>query len=424
MELIIQFKNLTIAMAPWLLVGLMAAGIIHVFLPQKLIASYLGGNSFKSILRAAILGIPLPVCSCGVLPLATEIRNAGASKPSTLSFLITTPVTGADSLAATWSILGWPMMIIRLVISVFAGILSGTIYFIFPDKNIITQGNTKIEPVSCTTDNCTTKAQSESMSAKIKSALSYAFIELPSSMSSSLLIGLLIGALISALLPQNSMMSWLTSGITGILIATAFAVPMYVCATGSIPIAAAMIIRGFSPGAALAFLICGPATNTVAITTIKKMIGTRALFIYLFTIILAGLGSGIILNVFFPGFAGTLKTTAIMSHPEDFSLIANLSGLFLFSVLLYHQSKDLLLKLRSKTMTNSTTYNLKLNVSDMTCRHCEATISKTLLSVDDISDFRINLPKKTIDILKTDILQTDEIIQLLKTVGYTAKEIQ
>ncbi len=302
MSIILSAWNLSVEMAPYLILGFVVAGVIHVVIPVGMIGRHLGKDSNSSVLKAAIFGIPIPLCSCGVLPVATGLRESGASRSATLSFLITTPATGADSILATGALMGWFFTLIRtlssLLIGLGAGLLSKTIYKNnlirdkknerFPGKqNIITREN----PVEKT-------EKRRSPVKKIFETIHYAFIDLPSSFSGSLLLGLILGGLITVLVPAQTVNQYLGSGILSIMVATLIAIPMYVCATGSIPIAVAMIVAGFSPGAALAFLSAGPATNTVSVVTVKNLLGKKHMYVYLAVIFVGAISSGLLLDIF------------------------------------------------------------------------------------------------------------------------------
>ncbi|MDE5959958.1 MAG: permease, partial [Muribaculaceae bacterium] len=112
-EFLATFWAMLCEMAPYLLLGFLFAGMLHAFLPASFYNRHLGRPGFWSVAKAAMFGVPLPLCSCGVIPTAMSMRRQGASRAATVSFLISTPQTGVDSILATGSLLGWPLALIR-----------------------------------------------------------------------------------------------------------------------------------------------------------------------------------------------------------------------------------------------------------------------------------------------------------------------
>jgi uncharacterized membrane protein YraQ (UPF0718 family) len=328
-------------MAPYLILGFITAGLIHVLIPMELIAGHLGKKSLFSVLKAALFGIPIPLCSCGVLPVATGLKKSGASNPATLSFLITTPATGADSILATGALLGWSFTLIRTLSSFFIGMVAGIISSFMRNKKEIDpeQKNT------CKSSRGFTLRNDRTIIEKIKAVFAYAIIDLPRSFSGSLLTGIILGGLISTLISPRSVQNYLGNGISEIIIATLIAIPMYVCATGSIPIAAALITAGFSPGAALAFLIAGPATNTVAIITVKKILDKKNLIVYLIVIFSGAVFAGILLDFF----KIQLPIHNVLEeHTDGLSWFKNLCGILLSGNILFIFLQKQIVKLKTE----------------------------------------------------------------------------
>jgi uncharacterized protein len=288
---------LLLQMAPWLLFGLVFAGLLKVYFPQKHIDKYLGKSNFKSAFNASLLGVPLPLCSCGVIPTAISFYKNGASKGATNSFLISTPQTGVDSIFATYSMLGWPFALLRPFVAFFTGVAGGVLTNFFikekPVKKSSPFAGFKIDAVSlgktdatCNDDSCNcNEPKTEDKRHALIRAADYAFVELLQDISKWLILGFLIAALISVLLPNDFFSSFKGLGLIEILVVLAASVPIYICATGSIPIAAVLLMKGVSPGAALVFLMAGPATNVATIAVLGKTMGRKSLIIYLSTII-------------------------------------------------------------------------------------------------------------------------------------------
>jgi len=365
MEYILNFLDalvdLSNAMAPYILFGLLFAGILHELVPDTIVRNHLGKDSIGSVVKATIFGIPLPVCSCGVIPLATSIKKSGASNGSTLSFLISTPITGIDSILATYGMFGWVFTIYRvitsMIISVIAGILSN-IYVKEEEQqpkavfSVATPSGTasamsfsavqtptlEEDTECCETGSCCSSETGENKDifAMTNSALSYAFGTLLKDIASPLLIGLLVGALITVAVPENLSEILVTYNWLSYIIVIAIAVPMYVCATASLPIAAGLMLAGVSPGAAFVFLSAGPATNTVTIGVVKKMLGTRTLYIYLGTIIVGSIIFGLGLDYLFRD----VNIKGLVHMNEDVSLIAWASTFVLWGFVLYYVFKS------------------------------------------------------------------------------------
>jgi len=279
-------------MSVYLLFGFFFAGVLHVFINTETIGRHLGKSDLFSVIKASLFGIPLPLCSCGVIPAALSLRKEGASKGAILSFLISTPTTGIDSILATYSLLGGFFALYRIIASFVAGVFSGVLANIFvrdekdvPDKK---------------TDACKLcgnhEEHSHPVSHKVKEVFRYAFVELLGDTGRWLLLGVVIGGVISYFLPEEFIRTYLGSGWKAMVIMLIVGIPMYVCATGSIPIAAALMLKGMNPGAAFVFLLAGPATNAVGITVISKHIGKKALVIYLFSIAVSSVLMGLLLD--------------------------------------------------------------------------------------------------------------------------------
>ncbi len=279
-------------MSPYLLFGFLFAGLLHVFIDTATIARHLGKSNFLSVVKASLFGIPLPLCSCGVIPAASSLRREGASKGSIVSFLISTPTTGVDSILATYSLLGGLFAVYRVIASFMAGVFSGVL------TNILVRGEREApakEEKSCRL--CGENEQHRhSVPYKIKEVFRYAFGELLSDIGKWLLLGILIGGVISFFMPDKFIHTYLGSGWKAMFVMLVIGIPMYVCATGSIPIAAALMLKGMNPGAAFVFLMAGPATNAIGITVIAKEIGKKAVAIYLFSIAVSSLALGMLLD--------------------------------------------------------------------------------------------------------------------------------
>ena len=333
--------QLSIAMGPYILFGLAFAGILHELVPDSIVTKHLGKENISSVIKSTIFGIPLPVCSCGVIPLATSIKKSGASKGATLSFLISTPITGVDSILATYGIFGWIFTLYRAVTSMIIAMVAGILTNVF-DKDGDFEEDPKIKKPafsavapqqSISFSMNPTRREEKSKKFSFIVAMKYAFVTLLGDIAKPLFWGLLLGALITVAIPDNlsdllQEYSWL-SYIIVILIA----VPMYVCATASLPIAAGLMLSGVSAGAAFVFLSAGPATNTVTIGVVKKMLGTKSLAIYLGSIIIGSIVFGLGLDYIFD--ISSIDPASLIHMHEEGGIISTFSAAILWGMLLW-----------------------------------------------------------------------------------------
>ncbi|MFA5480380.1 MAG: SO_0444 family Cu/Zn efflux transporter [Candidatus Muiribacteriota bacterium] len=283
-----------------LIIGFIIAGILSEVIKADFIKKNLGKSTYWNIFKASLFGIPLPVCSCGIIPLASTLKKSGASNSSTVSFMISTPQTGVDSIAVTYSLLGPIYAVYRPVMAFFSGIFGGLLVHFF-DKE-----DDKIEIVeeckSCCGDghNHAHEHKESSNQNIIIKVLKYAFITLPEDIAGALIIGLSLSAVITLVIPEEFFLS--LSGYNNyyaMILCLVAGIPIYVCSTSSIPIAASLILKGISPGAALVFLMAGPATSIATIATIFKVMGKKIFAFYLISIALTALISGVLMDLMF-----------------------------------------------------------------------------------------------------------------------------
>lgn len=292
MEEILHIIN---EMSPYLLLGFFLAGMMHSFIPGKYYSRYLSRPSFRSVINAAIFGIPLPLCSCGVIPTAMSLRKEGASKGAVASFLIATPQTGVDSIIATFSLMGWPFAIIRPIAALVTAIFGGVVVNAADDSAPVRGNSHGHEPGHNHSHNHG-KHSHKSFGAKMKEALEYAFIEMMEDIGKWLVIGLIVAGLITVFVPDSVFEVFQGNTWASMLLVLCIAIPMYLCATGSIPIAVALMLKGLTPGAGLVLLMAGPACNMASILVIRKVMGTRTLIAYLASIIIGAIGFGCLID--------------------------------------------------------------------------------------------------------------------------------
>lgn len=306
-------------MSPYLLLGFLLAGLMHAFVPGKFYTKYLSRKSFRSVLNAALLGIPLPLCSCGVIPTAMSLRKEGASKGAVVSFLIATPQTGVDSIIATFSLMGLPFAIVRPIAALFTAIFGGVIVDkAEPEKKCCCHSEEKkAEEHSCCCHSkqeeaehvCHCHSEEEkgegschchsrkSFFTKIKEALTYAYVDMMEDIGKWLVIGLVVAAAITVLVPTEYFAVFQGNTLASMLLVLCIAMPMYLCATGSIPIAVALMMKGLTPGAALVMLMAGPACNFASMLLIRRSLGLRTMLVYILSIVLGAVAFGYIIDM-------------------------------------------------------------------------------------------------------------------------------
>lgn len=338
MNLILEaFWELSIDMGIYILFGLLAAGVLHQFIREEWVQKHLGSNTHGSVYKAALFGAPLPLCSCSVIPFAASIRRNGASKGSTLSFLISTPITGIDSILATFGMFGWVFTLYRVFTSVIIAVAAGMIMNIFEPKEPAKKGFAFSAAAPQPTPKIVQIPQSETKKPfSFIGIFQYGLVTLLGSFSKPLFWGLLIGAFISAAIPSNLNELFNDNRVLGYLIAVSIAAPMYVCATASLPIAASLIIAGVSPGAAFIFLSAGPATNTVTMGVVKSMLGMRALAIYLIVIIIGSIAFGASIDFLFD----SLSISMNVDLHEHHGIIEEGAAVLMLGLIAWHLIKE------------------------------------------------------------------------------------
>lgn len=368
-----EILNTFLDMAPYMMLGLTFAGVLHVFIRNDIVARHLGGNNVSSVIKAALFGVPLPLCSCGVLPVALSLRKGKASDGATISFLISTPQTGIDSMIATWGMMGPVYAIFRPVAALIMGIAGGLAVIPFSDRHKHLHEGSKYQ-TSCNL--CFEPApHSHSIWFRLRRVLKYAFRDFLDDISFQLTIGIIVSAVIAFYLPNNFFKNYLGNEFLSMLAMVAVGIPMYICATASIPIAVALMMKGLSPGAAFVFLAVGSATNISFMLVIADVMGKKILSVYLATLTVLSIAMGFALDGVF-SLVGTqslhgavLKDFA--DHPAPWAI--GVSAVF-FLVLLASlgrvakdKASDLFAKrkpLESSVQTHTST------VKGMTCHNC------------------------------------------------------
>ena len=424
---------LLLEMAPWLLLGLIFAGLLKVYFPQKHINKYLGKSDIKSSVNASLLGIPMPLCSCGVIPTGISFFKNGASKGATNSFLISTPQTGVDSIFATYSMLGWPFAVLRPVVAFVTGVVGGALTnWLIKEKPVKPASpfaNFKIDAAvlgksdkTCEDDSCgCSEPKIEDNRHSLIRAADYAFVELLQDIAKWLILGFLVAALISVALPDDFFSSFQGLGLLEILVVLAASVPIYVCATGSIPIAAVLLMKGVSPGAALVFLMAGPATNVATITVLGKTMGRKSLIIYLSTIIGGAIVFGLLTNWLIPTDWILSKVMHIHGDGSDHEMLPGWLQLGSALLLIFSMVGGYFYSIFKKKRNMEKVEGITVNVTGMTCSHCEANVKRNLEALKGITNVVADNKSSTVKISGTKI-DLAKVKQTVNGLGYTFVE--
>jgi uncharacterized protein len=330
LEILLQTWIVLCDMAPYLLFGFAVAGLLSVVISAEWTERHFGGRGLRPVLEAALWGIPVPLCSCSVIPVVAAMRRHGASRASATAFLLSSPQTGVDSIAVTYALLGPVFAIFRPVAALVSGLLGGLLVLVSGSNGFGEQE--EAAPPKCTAECCS----DDHSHGALARAASYGFVTLPRDLAGSLVVGVLIAGALAAAVPQNAWHLYLGGGLASIFIMMALGIPLYVCATASVPIAAGLMHLGASPGAAMAFLIAGPASNAATLTLVWKVLGRRTALLYLITVAASAVACGLLLDAIVPLVEAWLPQGAAHSHEaEGVALWPSLWAAALLAVLLF-----------------------------------------------------------------------------------------
>ncbi len=330
--------HLLLEASVYILFGMLVGGLLKVFLNPSFVADHLGTGKFSSVVKAALFGIPIPLCSCGVLPAAASLKKQGANNGATTAFLISTPESGVDSMAITYALLDPIMTVARPVSAFITAVAAGISENLLQSQK---EGDwERVIDRSCPVDNCcdgkecppNEHAAHHSFTEKLWSGLKFAVDDLWGDLAGWFFAGLLFAGVIAAVIPQELMTRYLGGGLHSMLIMLLVGIPMYICATASTPVAAALILKGVSPGAALVFLLVGPATNVTSLAVLFGLLGKRATAIYLIMLSLFAVLSGLVLDMIYNSFGVTASAIAGQAG-EVIPYWLQLSGAFLIILL-------------------------------------------------------------------------------------------
>ena len=382
MEYITPFLYLLNTMAPYLLLGFLLAGVIHAYVPRRLYARYLSQPDFRSVALAALFGVPLPLCSCGVIPTAMSLRREGASKGAVTSFLIATPQTGVDSIVATYSVLGLPFAVIRPVVALVTALAGGW------TVNRLTRSET--DGILPAEGDCEVRRSGS----RFVEALRYGFVDMIQDIGRWLVLGLLVAGLITILVPDNFFASFADKPLLNMAVVLLFSIPMYLCATGSIPIAAALMLKGLSPGAALVLLMAA----------------------YLGAIVAGAVGFGLAIDYLLPAawFVPSGAVHAACHGEAGYSWVEVASSALLSALLVYALMKRFIHRKNDTSMTKQI-----YRVGGMSCNHCKASVEKNLALLPSVTAVEVDLTAGTVAVEGT--ADAAEIRKVIEALGFEYK---
>ena len=406
MDFLLIIWSLLKDISPYLILGFFISGVLSIFLTVDTIKKYLGGDSYLSIFTATIFGIPLPLCSCGVIPVSAYLRKHGASKGATASFLISTPQTGVDSIFITYALLGPILAIYRPIVALFSGILGGVLIKNF-DENLNNSSD-----INCS-DDCCNDLDGKSQIIKV---LKYGFVRLPVDIVSPLIVGLVISSVAAMLIPSNYFELY-GSGIVGMIIMLILGLPTYICATASVPIAFMLYMKGFSMGAVLVFLMSGPATNATTISVCWKILGKKSTVIYLSTIIFSSILAGLLLDSMIFNIVLPEPSTSLASH-----WIGVNAEILCAIIIIITMLNALKLKyINSTPVAHIMDIHQVLFVDGMTCSHCEDSVVKTLLKIKGVKTASANARDGVVN-FSGENCSIEEIKKNIKELGFKINE--
>ncbi|MDP8237028.1 MAG: permease [Candidatus Erginobacter occultus] len=399
-EYFIQVWGVLLELSPALLLGLLIAGLLHVLLPPGLISRHLSGKSYRDVMRAVLFGIPMPLCSCGVIPTAIGLKNEGASKGAATGFLISTPQTGVDSILVSASFLGWPFALFKVLAAFVTGMIGGVLVNLTGKKEI--EG-----PAAPLTAGKRVRPSAEAV-------LRYAIFDLLGSIDLWIVFGILLSALISILVPAGYLAEadW-TGGIVAMLTMLVIALPLYVCTTGSVPIAAALIAAGLPTGAALVFLMAGPATNIATLGAVYRSLGKRVLAIYLGTVAVMSILFGLAFDWVLGDAGGTVH-----HHGTSGSLLQVTSALAVCALLIFLLGRRVAgIISPSVERAAEKPGELVIPIRGMTCGHCVKSVKAALESLPGVESAAPDLRAGEVRV-RGKSLDRDELVRAIRRAGY------
>lgn len=419
LEILAQTWAMIAEMGVYLLIGFAISALLHRVLRTSWIERLMGRKGFASILWGSVVGVPMPLCSCGVIPVTMSLRDKGASNGAAVSFLTSTPQTGIDSFLATYGMLGPVFAVYKIIVAFLSGILVGLSVELFGSPSSSSSSSSSSSPSSsgCSSGDCCGSAPKTDAQPTTAQSLRYGFLTMPADLSKSLLVGFVLAGLISALAPADLLTGLPGGWLSSVLLATAISVPLYICSTGSIPLAVALVHSGLPVSAALVLLIAGPATNVATIAAMRRVLGSRQTLIYVTGVILsawlAALGYHYLIG-------SAQFMTHVMQHEMALPLWKHLGGAALLAILIL---SPFILRARSQNRADSLqpkrakTMQTTIRIAGMTCSHCENSVEKGLRSLAFTQEVAVNRAAGTALLTSEEIDET-AIKEKIESLGF------
>ncbi|MBD3276963.1 MAG: hypothetical protein GF388_01570 [Candidatus Aegiribacteria sp.] len=410
MEFLREMWNVSLTLAPSLVLGLTIAGILHVFVKRERIFQHLGKPGFFSSAKAALIGVPLPLCSCGVLPAALSLKRDGASSGAVTSFLISTPQTGVDSISVTWGVLGFPVALAKVVAAFVAGLAGGTV----ADAMNHDPNDAPFKP-GCASSNA------GSVFGRI---WNYSFGTIFRDIYGWLAIGIAVSALITVFMEPGQLADYpLLSGPLGLLAALLIGIPMYVCSIASVPIAAGLIYAGFPVGSALVFLMAGPATNAATMGAVRKTLGKRVFWAYIISVVAVSLAAGLLLN--------SLEVSINPLHDHSHSsggmgrILTVAAAAGMVAGMVWFAFSTLRSFLGGRSASAAGDGRILLRVEGMSCSMCSDKVKRALEKLPFVRSAGVSAEENSALLKLADSLEfdEDEAAEAIENAGYSLKEV-
>lgn len=402
--------NVLVEMSPSLLLGLLVAGGLHVFLPKDLIRRRLSSSRTRSVFEAVLLGVPMPLCSCGVLPTALGMKNQGASKGAATGFLISTPQTGVDSILVSATFLGWPFALFKVAAAFLTGMIGGLLVNATePSSTEEKRAEMPVEPID--------------VENRYIEIFRYAVFDILATIDIWIIFGVVVSAVITLAIPPGYLenIDWIQSA-AGLSVVLVLSLAMYVCSTSSVPIAASMIAAGMPVGSALVFLMAGPATNAATVGSVLRVFGRRVLIIYLSTVALMSILLGMTFDF-------VIATPAVMEEGHvhgaggwwqtGSAIVVGALLVFLLSRRVWRRLAKWF-RANEKTERRNDMSNI-IKVKGMTCQHCVANVKKAIESLDGVDSATPNLSTGEV-VIEGENTRREELARAVQAAGYQLED--
>ncbi len=395
-----ELWQVMIDLSPSLLLGLFIAGLLHVYLPKGLVRRGFNRPDMRSVTRASLIGVPLSLCSCGVIPTALGLRKEGASKGATTAFMISTPQIGVDSILVSASFLGWPFALFKLAAAFVTGLIGGALVnrFTAPDPS---------------PDEVDEAPSDQAPAGGLAAVLRYALFDLLAAIDLWIIAGVLAAAFVTVVLPTDYLagLAW-TQGIAGMLLVLAISIPLYVCTTGSVPIAASLIAAGMPAGTALVFLMAGPATNVATLGAVYRTLGGRVLALYLGTVAFMSISLGLLFDFLL---SGVRPTDDLQPHGVDW--IGTPSAIAVAALLTYLVLRRVAAALDARRTRAADEQGVTLKVEGMSCQHCVASVKRSLEGLEAVDEASPNLASGLVRV-RGDRLDAGDLVRAVEQAGF------